>query len=71
MIKQHEEILYKASNLAGTNPDIYNAIKQICIGWSDGNFDTLFETYEYLEAKKNNELKEFMSMLAYMVRVSN
>jgi len=70
MSAKNKEILCKVADLAGENPDIYNAIKQICIEWSDKKYGTLLETYEYLKIKNVNEANKFISSLAYMV-VSN
>lgn len=71
MSAKNKDILCKIANLAGENPDIYNAAKQICLEWSDKKYVTLLETYDYLKTKKPNEVDLFISGPAYMVRVRN
>ena len=68
---EHKKVLCQCATLAGRNPDIYNALKQICIKWSNGSYNTLNEAYEYLKENKADEVEDFINMLAYMVRVSN
>lgn len=70
MTNEHQKIISDVATLAGKNLAIYGSIKEICLGWSDGKYDTLIETYEYLESQKSNEINLFMEMLSYIVRVS-
>lgn len=71
MSLKDKEILCQVSNLAGKNEDIYNAVKQICIEWSDKSSDNLLDTYEYLQMHKPDKLEMFMSLLRCMVSFSD
>lgn len=67
---EHFEILGDIINISYEGKEKKDAIKYICIEWSDNLYDTLDETYQYLLDNKPEDVEYFIKDLECIIKIN-